>query len=54
MNELSQEVFEEWDEDFEEWDEETKKNWEEKMAVPLKPRKLTPEEIEQLKKDGRL
>ncbi len=54
MNELSQEVFEEWDEDFEEWDKETEENWKERMSEPLKFRKATPEEIEQLKKEGRL
>ena len=34
--------------------EEARKDWEEKMAQPMKPRKLTPEEIEQLKKEGRI
>ena len=39
---------------YEEWDEDTKKDWEEKMAQPMKPEKLTEEEIEQLKKEGRI
>lgn len=37
-----------------ELDEETKKDWKEKMSEPMKPRKLTKEEIEQLKKEGRI
>ncbi|MFW6678803.1 hypothetical protein ACOAOT_14205 [Lacrimispora sp. AGF001] len=34
--------------------EEERINWEEKMTEPLKPRKLTEEEIEKLKKQGRI
>lgn len=33
---------------------EAQKDWEEKMSQPMKPRKLTPEEIEKLKKEGRI
>ena len=37
-----------------EWDDETNRDWEEKMAEPLKPIKPTPEELEELKKEGRI
>lgn len=37
-----------------EMNEEERKNWEEKMAEPLKPKKLTEDEIENLRKAGRL
>ncbi|WP_243110015.1 tRNA (adenine(58)-N(1))-methyltransferase non-catalytic subunit TRM6 [Clostridium sp. E02] len=37
-----------------EMNEEERKNWEEKMSEPLKPKKLTREEIEELKKQGRI
>ena len=33
---------------------EAQKDWEEKMTQPMKPRKLSKEEIEQLKKEGRI
>lgn len=39
---------------LEEMNEEERKNWEEKMSEPLKPKKLTGEEIEELKKQGRI
>lgn len=38
----------------EEWDEETKKNWEEKMSEPIKWKKISEEELAQLRKEGKI
>lgn len=35
-----------------EWDEETQRDWDEKMSVPVVPRKLSEEEIIQLRREG--
>ena len=34
------------------WDEETRKDWEEKMSEPFSFKKLSQEEIEELRKQG--
>ena len=40
-----------WDD---EWDEATQKDWEEKMSQPVAFRKLTDDEVEELKRQGRI
>lgn len=37
-----------------EMDEEAKRNWEEKMSEPVRGRILTPEEINELREQGRI
>lgn len=37
---------------LEEWDEETRKDWQEKMSEPLGFEVLSPEQIEELRKQG--
>ena len=34
------------------WDEATRKDWEEKMSEPFTFKKLSPEEIEELRRQG--
>ena len=38
----------------EEWDEETRKDWDEKMSEPVSWKKISSEELEQLRKEGKI